>query len=118
YRSVFDAPLVQGPDLKLGPNVITAWKWIGTDGKTLELTFRDDVTFHNGDKLTAEDFRFTYLERLAADQKLAIAAIFRDVFEDIEVVSPTKAIVKFKRVMPTVLDWWGSMNNLILPKRY
>ena len=118
YRSVFDSPLVQSPELKLGPNIVTEWKWIGDDGKTLELTFRDDVYFHNGDKLTADDFRFTYFERLAADPKLAIAAIFRDVFEDIQVVSPTKAVVKFKRVMPTVLDWWASMNNFIIPKRY
>ncbi|MCW5772151.1 MAG: hypothetical protein KIT16_10985 [Rhodospirillaceae bacterium] len=118
YRSVFDSPLKQSPDLKLGPNLVTAWKWLDDKGKTLELTFRSDVVFHNGDPFTAEDFRFTFFDRLRADSTLALAAIFRNAFEDIEVASPTKAIVKFQRVIPTVLDWWGSMNNLVVPKKY
>jgi peptide/nickel transport system substrate-binding protein len=118
YRSVFDSPLIQSPDLKLGPNLITAWKWLDKTGHTLEVTFRSDAVFHNGDPVTTEDFRFTYFERLQADKKLALGAIFRNVFEDIEIKSPTQAIVHFKRVMPTVLDWWGSMNNLIVPKKY
>src|SRR4051812_46786057 len=67
FKSVFDSPLTYSADLKLSPNVIKEWKWLGEDGKSIELTFRDDVTFHNGDKLTSEDFRFSFLERQKAD---------------------------------------------------
>ncbi|MCW5770352.1 MAG: hypothetical protein KIT16_01855 [Rhodospirillaceae bacterium] len=117
-RTVFDAPLVQGPDLKLKPNVISAWKWIGDDGLKLELTFRDDVYFHNGDKLTAADFRFSYLERLRADEKLPFARTFTSAIEDIEIISPTKALVRFKKPMPTILQWLGFLGQYIVPKAY
>src|SRR5437868_15300416 len=53
YKSVFDSPLTYTADLKLAPNVVKEWKWLGEDGRAIELTLRDDVTFHNGDKLTA-----------------------------------------------------------------
>ena len=44
------------------PCLATEWAW--EDDLTLAVTLRDDVTFHNGDKLTAEDVKYT-LTRLA-----------------------------------------------------
>src|SRR5258708_27118828 len=75
FASIFDQPLMYTADLKLSPSVVKAWGWIGSDGLAIELDFRDDVTFHNGDKLTAADFRFSFLERQKADPKLATAAV-------------------------------------------
>jgi peptide/nickel transport system substrate-binding protein len=117
-RTVFDAPLTQTPDLKLVPNLIAAWKWIGEDGLRLELTFRDDVYFHNGDKFTAEDFRFTYVERLRQDEKLPFSRTFTSTIDDIEIQSPTKALVRFKKPMPTVLQWWAFLGQYVVPKKY
>ncbi len=118
YRSVFDSPLIQSSDhLKIVPNVISAWKW-ADEGNTLELTFRDDVVFHNGDKLTAEDFKFTYFDRLQEDKKLALAGIFGETISSIEVKSPTEAVVHLKRVMPMALNWFTSLANFIMPKDY
>jgi len=55
------APLIdinrQG-DLTPIPGLATAWKRI--DEKTVELTLRKGVRFHNGDEVTAEDVAFTY----------------------------------------------------------
>lgn len=39
---------------------MVASKWNRIDDLTLELTLRDDVTFHNGDPLTAQDIKFTF----------------------------------------------------------
>lgn len=39
------------------PCLATEWAW--EDDLTLAVTLRDDVTFHNGDKLTAEDVKYT-----------------------------------------------------------
>lgn len=118
YRSVFDSPLIQSADkLKIVPNVVSSWKWLDA-GKTLELTFRDDVYFHNGDKLTAEDFKFTYLDRLKAEPTLALAGVFGKVISDIEVKSPAVAVVHMTQVMPTVLNWFTSLANFIMPKDY
>jgi peptide/nickel transport system substrate-binding protein len=45
-------------DLKLIPSLATAWRRI--DDTTVELTLREGVTFHNGDKFTAEDVAFAF----------------------------------------------------------
>ena len=37
-----------------------AAKWNRIDDLTAELTLRDDVTFHNGDPMTAQDVKFTF----------------------------------------------------------
>ncbi|MGE0736686.1 MAG: ABC transporter substrate-binding protein [Alphaproteobacteria bacterium] len=117
FKAVFDQPLDQSPDLKLGPGVVRSWKWI-EEGKVLELTFRDDVVFHNGDKMTTADFRFSYFERPKEDGKLGIAAtIFRNL-EDIEIKSPTVALVKLKQAFPTLLNWMALFTSFIMPKKY
>ena len=43
---------------KLEPRVAESWE-ISKDGKCYTFHLRDDVTFHNGDPLTAEDIGFT-----------------------------------------------------------
>lgn len=93
FASVFDQPLAYSPDLKLEPNVVDRWQWQGKDGLAIALEFRRDVTFHNGDKLTAADFRFSFLERQKADPKLATAAVWRNI-QDIEILSSTEAVVR------------------------
>jgi peptide/nickel transport system substrate-binding protein len=120
WKSVFDSPLTQRPDLTLAPNVITAWKWTD-DGLGFEVTLRDDVYFHNGDKLTAEDLRFTFFERLDADRKgdkkLAISGVWGRV-KDIEVVSPTKAVFRLSAANPTMPQWLAFLGSFIVPKKY
>ena len=54
FKSVFDSPLTSSPTLELVPNVIREWHVGGENGTVIELVFRDDVSFHNGDRLTAE----------------------------------------------------------------
>ena len=117
FASVFDQPLMYTPDLKLSPNVVKAWRWVGTDGLAIELDFRDDVTFHDGDKLTAHDFRFSFLERQKEDPKLATAAVWRNI-QDIEIPSPTKAIVRLSAPKPTAPEWWAYLGSFIMPKAY
>jgi peptide/nickel transport system substrate-binding protein len=117
FASVFDQPLAYTPDLKLVPNVIKTWKAVGTGGLALALEFRDDVRFHNGDKLTAADFKFSFEERQKADPKLATAAVWRNI-QEIEVQSPTKAVVHFSSPKPTAPEWWAYLGSFILPKAY
>jgi peptide/nickel transport system substrate-binding protein len=117
FKSVFDSPLTYAPDLKLVPNVIREWNVTGDNGTVIELTFRDDVMFHNGDRLTAEDFRFSFFERQKADAKLPTAGIWRAI-EDIEIPSPQRAVVKLSRAMPTAPQWWAFLGSFIMPKKY
>src|SRR5687767_2071095 len=40
------------------PLLAKSWAW--KDDKTLEFDLRDDVTFHNGDKFSADDVVYTF----------------------------------------------------------
>ena len=116
-KAIFDQPLDARPNLSVVPNVVKSWKWL-EEGKLLEVTLRDDVTFHNGDKLTAEDFKFTYDTRLKADNKLALSGAVGSKFKSIEVKSPTVAVVELASPFPTIFTWWAFLANFIVPKNY
>jgi peptide/nickel transport system substrate-binding protein len=118
YKSVFDSPLTQAPDLRLLPSLISSWRSLTPDGLNLEINFRDDVLFHNGDRLTAEDFKFSFDERPKADTTLAIAGIWNRPLRTIDVVSPTQAIMRFNTPMPTAAPWLAFIGSFIVPKRY
>jgi peptide/nickel transport system substrate-binding protein len=57
FKLVFDQPLEQSPKLDLIPNLVVKWE-LAPDGLSMRVELRDDVAFHNGDKLTTEDFRY------------------------------------------------------------
>lgn len=116
FKLVFDQPLDQDPKLNLIPKLITKWD-MAPDGLSLAVELRDDVYFHNGDKMTAEDFRYTFLERIKAGHLVDTKNSFRKV-TDIEVQSPTKAVMKFSSPAPTVPTWLGFLGSYIVPKKY
>lgn len=49
------------PELGFKPQLATKWTW-SPDGRALDITLRDDVTFHDGEKMTAAAVAFN-LER-------------------------------------------------------
>ena len=52
-------------DLEIQPNIATDWEW--TDDTHLVFNLRDDVTFHNGDKMTADDVVWSMKRHMAED---------------------------------------------------
>jgi peptide/nickel transport system substrate-binding protein len=116
FKAVYDQPLDQDPQLKLIPHLIKAWN-MAPDAMSMAIELRDDVMFHNGDKLTADDFRYTFLERNKSGLKLDIANSMRKV-EDIAIESPTKATMKFSSPAPTMPQWFAFLGSYIVPKNY
>lgn len=116
-KCVFDAPMELSPDLKLIPNIITAYRWLDTSGKILEVDLRDDVTFHNGDKLTSADLKFTLFERVRADPTVLSGAPWRAI-EDIDTPTPTRAVLRFKKPMVLAPLELAEFAACILPKSY
>jgi len=115
-KMIFDQPLTQQPDLKIIPSVVKAWKF-SADEKRLELEFRDDVVFHDGKKLTTEDFRYTYVERKQKGLRADLYTAFR-LLTDVEIASPTKCTMVFSEPMPTATLWLAFLANFIVPKHY
>src|SRR4030095_12768161 len=86
FKLVFDQPIDQDAKLALIPKLLPKWE-LSPDGMSRAVALRDDVTFHNGDKMTAEDFRYTFFDRIKAGHKVDTANSWRKV-TDIEVQSP------------------------------
>ncbi|MCW3474359.1 ABC transporter substrate-binding protein [Limobrevibacterium gyesilva] len=116
FKMVFDQPLDQDPKLKLVANLVSKWE-MAADARSLKLEFRDDVLFHNGDRMTSADFRWTFFERIKAGHKVDIAQSFRKV-TDIETPTPTTAIMRFDSPAPTVPVWLAFLGSFMVPKAY
>jgi peptide/nickel transport system substrate-binding protein len=116
FKAVFDQPLDQNPNLNLVPHLITRWE-LSPDGLSLPIELREDVVFHNGDRMTAGDFRYTFLERIKTTPGLDIANSWRKV-QDIEVLSPTKAVMRFSSPAPTAPVWLAFLGSYVVPKAY
>ena len=57
YRNIFDNLITRDDKGDIVPQVATSWKYLSDT--EIEFTLRDDVTFHDGQKLTAEDVAFS-----------------------------------------------------------
>jgi peptide/nickel transport system substrate-binding protein len=116
FKAVFDQPLDQDPQLKLVPHLIKSWQ-LAPDALSMAVELRDDVTFHNGDPMTTDDFRYTFFERIKAGVKLDTANSWKKV-KDIVVESPTKATMMFDSPAPTAPQWMAFLGSYIVPKKY
>jgi len=97
---------------KLIPGLATSWKRI--DDKTLELTLRPGVKFHDGSTMTAEDVAFSLSqERIntKGSPGYGTAQQFLSTIADVQVVNPTTVRVISSISDPTIemrLTAWGS----------
>jgi peptide/nickel transport system substrate-binding protein len=64
---MFDTLVERKVDMTIGPLLATSWTIV--DDLTWEFKLRDDVTFHDGSKLTADDVVYTYTRLLNPDNK-------------------------------------------------
>lgn len=117
YATVFDSPLRYSKDLKLGPMQITEWKWLDDKKQRLGITLHDGITFHDGSKMTMEDIKWSLLEHPAENPKLAIRGMF-PTLADVEISSPTQAVLVYKKPTPTAPIFLGFLAAFILPKAY
>jgi peptide/nickel transport system substrate-binding protein len=117
YKCVFDQPLEYSSDSKLEAGLVTAWRWLDQKGLVLELTFRDDVLFHNGDKMTSADFKYTFFDRPRADKTLQLGSIWQNVTK-IDLPSPTKAVVHLSQPFVSAPQYLGYAGAFVLPKAY
>ena len=58
-RTIFDSLVYVNKEVNLLPGLAKSWK-IEPSWKYIDFFLRDDVTFHNGDKFTAEDVKFSF----------------------------------------------------------
>jgi peptide/nickel transport system substrate-binding protein len=64
--NIFDHLVEIDKDGKLVPRLATAWQWL--DDRTLEVTLRQGVTFHNGEVFDAEIVKLNWDENTRLEQ--------------------------------------------------
>ena len=99
---VTETLVTSNQEYELLPQIATSWRQL--DGKTWEFKLKDDVLFHDGSKLTADDVKFT-LER-SAKLDTTIANFLQ--LDHIDVVDPTTIRVYTKNpnsMLPSVLHY-------------
>lgn len=74
---------------------VLATKWAQPDPKTWVFDLVDNATFHNGEKFTAEDVKYTF-DRILDPTTAATSAALFDSIESVEVASPTQVKVHLK----------------------
>jgi len=116
-KCVFDQPLEMAPDLALRPSLVTAYKWLDEEGKTLQVDLRGGVTFHNGDTFTSDDFRFTFYDHVKANPLSLLAGTWARV-TGIDTPSATRAILHFNTPFVIAPSELSDLPAFILPRRY
>jgi peptide/nickel transport system substrate-binding protein len=117
YRMVFDPALDQEPRLGLAPHLVRSWE-LAEDAMSLALELRDDVTFHDGTTMTAEDVAFTLSsERLWGDRPMAPRGkTFARGFKRVEATGPLTVEIETTAPDPTVPDKLALMIAYVVPK--
>lgn len=116
FKMMFDQPLMQDAQLKLVPALFRTWE-LAADARSLSAELRDDVLFHNGDRMSSADIRYTFFERVKSGAKLDIANSWKKV-TDIETPSATKIVMRFDSPAPTAPNWLGFLGSFVVPKAY
>jgi peptide/nickel transport system substrate-binding protein len=95
------------------PLLAESYKWV--DDTTLEFTLRRGVTWHNGDKFTADDVVYT-INTVIADKQVATPSNY-SFYDSAEKIDDYHVRVKLKRIFPAALDYMA-MTLWIWPKAY
>jgi len=90
--------------LEVKPGLATAWKYL--DDKTIELTLREGVRFHNGEAFDADDVVYSVTQVTGEGlQKMPASLRARYNFIDrAEKVSPTVVRIHLNRIAPLALQ--------------
>lgn len=98
---MFDTLIAADGDGALYPGLATSWE-IADDFKSISMTLRDDVTFHDGTPFNAEAVKFTF-DSIADPATGSQAAIdYLGPYDRTEVISDTELVVHFTRPYPPV----------------
>src|SRR5260221_1201957 len=113
--AIHDALVRPYPGEKMGPSLAQSWQE-SEDGLTYEFKLRPGLTFHNGDKLTTDDVKFSF-ERY----KGTGAAALHDHVREVEIVDPLVVRFVLKDPWPDFMTFYGTTATaagIVVPKKY
>jgi peptide/nickel transport system substrate-binding protein len=96
------------------PSLAEAWS-ATEDGLTYDFVLRKDVLFHNGEKVTADDVKFSFARYRGSDHSLLKQRV-----EAIETPDPQHIRIKLKQPWPDFLTFYAGATGAgwIVPRKY
>jgi peptide/nickel transport system substrate-binding protein len=111
YTALCDKLVDISPQLEYVPQLATAWHW-SDDGKTLTMTLREGVTFHDGETFDAAAVKFNLdRARTLPDslRKSELASI-----DSVEVIDPKTVAIKVKQPDATLISQLSDRAGMML----
>ncbi|WP_120946292.1 ABC transporter substrate-binding protein [Helicobacter labacensis] len=99
------------PDMKIEPDLAKSWT-VSKDGLVWVFNLRQDVSWHDGQKFSAQDVKFTIEQALNEKLNAPARASFEEV-KSVEVLSPYQLKITLKSPFPPLLD---ALSIGVLPK--
>lgn len=115
FQNVYDTLFRLGDDQTPTPWLATDYS-VSDDGLEWTFTIRDDVYFHNGEKLTAEDVVFSWKTALADNPGAATSML--NGLADGEVIDDTHCKAILSKVSPAFLNMLCTQMGVIINKDY
>jgi len=92
--NLYDTLIFPNPDGSIKPLLATDWE-ASSDGLTYTFNLRQDVKFHNGDELTADDIVFSMNRMLTMGE--GFSYLYTDVVEEAKALDKYKVEFKLKK---------------------
>lgn len=100
-HAVYETLLRVDGELALEPRLATAWD-VADDGRTITLSLRDDVRFHDGWRFTSADVRFT-IETGGGDDQLGLVRVVAGLVEQVETPDDRTVVLRLRQSAGQVL---------------
>jgi peptide/nickel transport system substrate-binding protein len=109
-----DAMLKPMPGNSFAPSLAESWT-ASEDLSSYEFVLRDGPIFHNGDPVTAEDVKFSFMRYRGASHDVMASRV-----ASIETPDPRRVRFHFKEPWPDFLTFYGQATGAgwIVPKKY
>jgi peptide/nickel transport system substrate-binding protein len=109
---VYDTLIETGDDGELEPGLATEWE-VSDDGRTVTLTLREGVTFHDGADLTAEDVKAS-LERVLDPETGSVVASNLGNVEEVVAEGDTTLVIRLAQADTALLNVLSQGGTAIL----
>lgn len=112
-EAMYDSLVIADWDGAIVPHLAASWSF--PDDSTIEFVLRDDVTFHNGERFSAESVKYSVERILDEALQSGIASRFA-VIESVEVVDSQRVRLHLSRSDSSIL--WNLTGLAMLPPEY
>jgi peptide/nickel transport system substrate-binding protein len=110
---IFDGLLTYGFDLQPHPLLATAWQ-TSADGRSITLTLRSGVTWHDGEPFTSADVAYSVTQiwkKYHGRGRSTFASV-----ETVDTPDPTTAILRLNKPAPFILNALAATESQVLPR--